>query len=86
MYMYTTKLGPTFRGTFGEDASDGRDVEFDVGLRAQDGVTSAALQRDRLPGRRQRLARLPPDDAEGPSEVSVTHDRRDELSTEGRLQ
>jgi len=83
---HLTKLEPTFRGAFGEDAGDGRHVELDVGLSAQDGVTSTALQCDRLPGSRQRVARLSPDDAEGPREVSVAHDRRDQLSTEGRLQ
>ena len=70
-----------------EHARYRRHDKLDVRMRAHDGVTLAALQGDRVPGGLERVVCcFPPDHTEGPHQVAPADDRRDEISTEGRLQ
>ena len=56
-------------------------------MRAHDGVALAALQGDRVPGGLERVVCcFPPNDTEGPRQITPTDDRGDEIATEGRLQ
>ena len=76
----------TLRCALREHARDGRHEEFDVGLCAQDGVASLALQGDRVPRSFERLVRLPPDNTESKWLVTVLDHWRDELPSKRLLQ